>query len=518
MRLDLLTKWFGTLRSWWDGLAADRRRLVAGGSLVALVVAGLSVTRASMPTWVPLADGLDSYQLIDLSARMSKGGFEYQVDGTSLLVRQQDLGAAHAAATDSPTKTAFGDVDQLGMTLTPAALEFALQAATQDRLAAEISRMDGIASANVQIVVPEQALFVDEDRTATASVLVQLRPGMALSGEQVRAIASLVANSVEDLSPEWVAVVDNHGSLLAEGVGGSSGPESFSGQQRLEEQSIANNVRSQLASMLGLDGAFTVTARVELDLTEQVTEQKLVDPEKVVPMSEETEETESSMAGPVGVPGVDAALAERPTASSATGEKTNKTVTKYGVSSSTVTVRKPAGAIKRVSVAVAVNVEKIAVSAAAAKIEPAALLAQVEDMVQGAMGFNEARGDTFSVASVPFAALPAAPEVAAVSLMLADPRLAEAAVAALAIVLMFAFVVRPVMKAATAAAPAATAAADGDQPVGPAVPVDPDRNLAERLRLLVDAAQPLDAEDLSRLVVRESAAAASVVRRWANAA
>jgi flagellar M-ring protein FliF len=505
------------LRASWAAWPAERKRAALAALAVAIVAIAVLIGRAATQPRVPLAEGLYSDQLNDLAAVLASAGVEHSIDGTAIFVNQDDLGAARAAIVGDPAEKDFGGVADIPMALTPTALDFALKRATEQRMASQIARMDGVAGAWVQIVAPERAIFANEVQLATASVFLQLRAGVSLSAAQVRGIAALVANGVPDLTPERVTVVDHHGALLASGSGGPGAETDLADQQRRAENAVTDRVRAQLVSVLGFDGAFTVTASVDLDPSEQRSEQETVDPDRVVPLSEETEETRSSTAGPSGVPGVEAVLAERPTGSErSSGEETSKTVTTFGVSRSSVTVVRPAGAIRRVSVGVAVDAARLGEAAKGVGVEPAALLAQIESIARAAMGFDAARGDAIRVEAMPFAPLPEPTEATPMAAALADGRLAEAGVAALGLVLLFAFVVRPLVKSATTPT-AVTAVATADLPeAADSQPTDDD--LAERLRRLVDSAQPLDAADLTRLVVRESNAATTVARRWAQTA
>ncbi len=92
------------------------------------------------------------------------------------------------------------------------------------------------------------------------------------------------------------------------------------------------------------------------------------------------------------------------------------------------------------------------------------------------------------------------------------------AVAILALVLVFGFVVRPVVKAVTRSPEeiaAAIAAATGESVEdGEDGEENDDDDLAGRLRLLVENYEPVDAADLNRLVDREAEGAAQVLRQW----
>jgi len=90
----------------------------------------------------------------------------------------------------------------------------------QGELERTIKQFDEVDLVRVHLVVPQPSVFVSKDNqtTASASVALKLKPGAALSPEQVKAIVLLVANSVEGLKPQDVTVVDMAGNLLSEAL------------------------------------------------------------------------------------------------------------------------------------------------------------------------------------------------------------------------------------------------------------------------------------------------------------
>ena len=87
--------------------------------------------------------------------------------------------------------------------------------AIQGELGRTIAQLQGVRAARVMIVQPENRLLVtDENVKSTASVFVDLGGGR-LEPDQVNAIRHLVANAVQGLQPDQVAVVDNHGHVLS---------------------------------------------------------------------------------------------------------------------------------------------------------------------------------------------------------------------------------------------------------------------------------------------------------------
>ena len=90
--------------------------------------------------------------------------------------------------------------------------------AVQGELARTITQLHGVRAARVMIVQPENRLLITEQGVkATASVFVDLG-GSRLDLEQVDAIRHLVANAVQGLAPDEVAVVDNRGRTLSAGL------------------------------------------------------------------------------------------------------------------------------------------------------------------------------------------------------------------------------------------------------------------------------------------------------------
>ncbi len=87
--------------------------------------------------------------------------------------------------------------------------------------------------------------------------------------------------------------------------------------------------------------------------------------------------------------------------------------------------------------------------------------------------------------------------------------------AALAIVLAFVFVVRPLVASATLAPEPEVAEGEGEGEPRPDNVVSlPEEQLALRLRRMIDDFEPIDAADLSALVAHQPQAAAKVLKMW----
>ena len=136
--------------------------------------------------------------------------------------------------------------------------------ALQGELSRTISQLQGVRSARVMVVTPENRLLFTDARTKpTASVFIE----GAINAEQVNSIRFLVANSVEGLKAEDVSVVDNRGQNLTEGLKEDSVMGQASGQMRLRrnvEDYFANKVDTMLVKVLG-PGNSVVRVSAELE-------------------------------------------------------------------------------------------------------------------------------------------------------------------------------------------------------------------------------------------------------------
>lgn len=92
-----------------------------------------------------------------------------------------------------------------------------LQAA-QGELTRTIEGMAEVDKARVHIVLPEDSLYKRNEKPATASIMLKLKPRAKLSPEQVKGIVNLAAHKHPWSQAENITVVDNFARVLNEPV------------------------------------------------------------------------------------------------------------------------------------------------------------------------------------------------------------------------------------------------------------------------------------------------------------
>lgn len=517
------------LRDWYTGLEPRQGSLFLGlVVVVALVLVGAAFW-GSTAGYTTLHEG-DFEDVIRGSAALTSAEIPFRIEGNAIQVPSDRLGEAMLAVRAADVVPSIEDAANLPMGMTPGQQKWAFLRAKEGDLARMINDFSAVASSRVSVVPREQQVFFGEETEATASVLVRLRPGAALDAGQVKAIVNLVATAVDGLSVNGVTLTDTQGNLLHGGEEekpyGSVVDGELLAYQAAIEKSKEANVSAVLSRVFGSPGDFSVAAVAEVDLTVTEVSSTSYDPESQVPLEVQSEDMAQEGATPSsGVPGVDANTPERPAqAAGGTGSTSEKSRTKekFAYSRRDERTSTLAPKLERLSIAVQINETRLAglLGESPAQEDIDQLKQALEQSVRSAAGFDESRGDVVTVSFLPFAQLELVEEAASASVMATATNYLSYGLAALALVLVFAFVIRPMVAAVTAPAPVPISY-DGEEGLmgGPINGGNMEGvDLATKLRAMVESFEPVDARDLNRLVEQEAESAADVIRGWNRAA
>ncbi|MDZ7594524.1 MAG: flagellar basal-body MS-ring/collar protein FliF [Thiobacillus sp.] len=298
------------------------------------------------------------------------------------------------------------------------------QRAMEGELARSIESVSSVQSARVHLAMPKDSVFVSEQKTPTASVLLNLHPGRVLDLQQISAIVHLVASSVPELPIKNVTVVDQHGNLLSETgkMASANGmdPSQIKYVQELQ-QNVVKRIESIITPIVGPNNVRAeATADVDFSRSQQAVETYKPNqtPDAMVIRSQQTSEALNGNGNPGGVPG---ALTNQPPAPAtapiiaqdavapangvgSTNTRKDATVN-YEVDKTIQYVQQGVGGLKRLSVAVVVNYKQTTDADGKVVMTPLteAETTQINNLVKEAMGFNAERGDTVNVVNTPFA-------------------------------------------------------------------------------------------------------------------
>ncbi len=421
-----------------------------------------------------------------------------------------------------------------------------IQRALEGELTRTITSLAAVQAARVHLALPNQNGFFREQQKAGASVMLTLHPGRTLDQAQIAGIVHLIASSVPELSPKAVSVLDQTGTLLsALPEGGSQGLDAQQLQYIAQvESTYQRRILDILEPVMGAANLrATVAADIDFSQVESTAEQFRPNqtPDSAAIRSQQTQE-QSTAGGttPSGIPG--AASNQPPVPATAPingsaaplqagqggatgGNGRREAVTNYEVDKTVRVTRNATGTVRRVNAAVVVNNRSTTDPKGKTTSVPLSTeeVDKLNSLVQEAIGFNKERGDSVRVINAPFRAeVPAKVEDTP---LLQQPWLqdmlragaAPAALALVALIVVFALV-RPAMKQVAASASAASVAAS--------------QSVGQQLDAVVDDVQQLSAPtqaqtmaltmsrtneqlDIARATARQNPqAVANIVRDW----
>ncbi|MDR1350819.1 MAG: flagellar M-ring protein FliF [Zoogloeaceae bacterium] len=333
------------------------------------------------------------------------------------------------------------------------------QRALQGELERTIEAISAVQSARVHLAIPKPSVFVREEQKPTASVLLRLFPGRSLEPTQVAGISYLIASSVPQLPLANVNIVDQNGNLISQLKDKLTEAGLDSTQLKYVrdvENSIIERIRNILTPVLG-EGNYRAQVAADLDFShvEQTAETFAPNTDRATASirSEQVSESANLNQSPAGgIPGAltnqppvpataplsqpavtppaGAAGGPAPTSPATNPRDPNRgqidaagvyapldpvspplaaqkgVTTNYEVDKTIRYTRQSAGAIRRLTAAVVVNYRMIK---SRNGVEtpgplPEEEIEKIRNLAREAMGYNETRGDSLSIANVSFTA------------------------------------------------------------------------------------------------------------------
>lgn len=203
---------------------------------------------------------------LDIPYRLSAADGTIEVPADQLHVARYRLAARGLPKSDADAEDEADRAPRFGASSLQEQQRY--QRALEIDLARSIQALEAVELARVHLALPRVSPFLRDAPSATAAVLVRLRPGARLSAEQVTTIQTLVAASVPRMKRAEVQVLDPSGVLL-----GGAAPEPSQSQRLVLEQDLVRRALAVLTPWLGEDGvSVQVTATLEDSETQQTVE------------------------------------------------------------------------------------------------------------------------------------------------------------------------------------------------------------------------------------------------------
>ena len=444
------------------GQPAVQRAIPAIIALVILIVSLVIYSVFTASSQRPLYENLSEEDRAAVYSALEEAGIEAKLSNNgAITVADDDYHKAKMmlASQGLPQGSATGGFEMIRGEQSLGTSQFMEQMryrlAIEEELAASIATINSIKKARVHLAIPKQSVFIREREKPKASVVVWPHGGRVVSDSQVQAIINMVASSVPFMDAESVSVVDRFGNLLHSS---SNSPEmKMSNEKMRYRRSLEEMYRSRIVALLtpfmGQENIHVeVNAEVDFTSVESMSESF---PGQSVKRSEQLSERRNKGKDAIGIPGAmsnDAPPEAELMAADSAGQQNVKSEEGVAVNHNSTrnyevdrTIRhekKVAGHLTKLTVAMVLDAPK---PVEGEEAKPQKSIAELETLIKGAIGFNEARGDSVVVMSTAFEELPQAEEMT----IWKDPdmqSIARQMLVVVAFILLVFFVFRPLIR------------------------------------------------------------------------
>lgn len=438
------------IRTTWQKWSTTQKLIlvgVLGASVLAVVLlVVLSTAPASVRVFdVPVTDPVQRTQIL---LRLEEEGIDASANAEGFITVADEITARRAGAILIREDLVTADVDPWDLfdverwTQTDFERNINLRRAIQRELELHLEALDDIDTASVNLTFPEDELFAEDQDPVTASIVISPRPGSDIRENRVKVegIQRLVQFAIEGLSPENITINDSSGVRLNdfENLAAVDDLERRRRELQIErdiERQYIDAILTSLSAIYRRDRVEIVNLDIELDFGRRTTERQEFSPIVTVrdnpatPFSEEqfvlsiersreefSETFQGSGINPEGPPGVEGQV---PPAfqdlDNIFGDYDRQQTIVNNEVNSEFTVEEGTPSVSRVTAAVAIDGVwrvlreedgQIVVDAGEVQRQYTPLstdeIAAAQDLVEHAVGYSVARGDSVSVRNIQF--------------------------------------------------------------------------------------------------------------------
>ncbi|MCT7446370.1 flagellar basal-body MS-ring/collar protein FliF [Aliarcobacter skirrowii] len=280
--------------------------------------------------------------------------------------------------------------------------------ALEGELSRSLESLSSVLKADVKIAIPKETIFTEKRAQTTASAVITLKPGLFLTQKQIDGIKNFIASAVPELKNENIQLIDSEGNLLelsTEDINRQQSTVQTKFKDKVEED-YEKKIISLLEPVVGF-GRVVAKVNVVLDFVKKDIEEEIYSPEGTIRSQQVIESTSDSTGLPndMQVVGVDNNIQPPQIASdgnklSSSSENSN-TVTNYEISRKIISQKDANFSnIRRVTASVTFDSTVLENHP-----QKDVFLANLQSLVEDAIGFDKNRGDKVSVKDFKFLTL-----------------------------------------------------------------------------------------------------------------
>ncbi|AHC14578.1 flagellar basal-body MS-ring/collar protein FliF [Salinispira pacifica] len=444
-------KLFDQIKTIWSKWSALQRIIFIGVGLAAIAGVTALILFSASPSMEPILTQpvTDETLRQQIGARLDTEGIEYEVTADNILMVKDRPTALRARAILSTQGLLPGDTDPWALfdmdrwTITDYERDVNLRRSITNQLIQHIEALDDVDDASVSIVMPEKTLFSEDQDPVTASIIITPKPGsdIAENRTELEGIQELVQFAVPGLTADYITISDTSGRKLNDFEGMADFDRLALNKRELElkrdlEQQYIRQIKNSLSGIFTKDRIEILNIEVDLDYGNRQTEKEEYFPIVVTPDNPATpfserettlnvlrsrenfdEDYQGSGFNPEGPPGVEG---QTPPSyqdlEGLVGEYSRSQDKENFEINRQVTTETGSPSIERISVGVAIDgvwqwqyldngqVDINPDGSINRSYTPVSQeqLDRATELIQGAVGFSQNRGDVVTVRTIPF--------------------------------------------------------------------------------------------------------------------
>ncbi|MCP4058751.1 MAG: flagellar M-ring protein FliF, partial [Pseudoalteromonas sp.] len=275
---------------------------------ICLAIAIFVIIWARQPDMRPLGK-MPTEELIQTLDFLDAQKIDYELDGNVISVDESEyqnikLLMAREGLEQGPTSGTDIIMQDMGFGVSQRLERERLKHGREQQLARTIEELNNVTRAKVLLAIPKENVFARREKKPSATVVLTLKRGRMLDGEEIDSVVDMIASAVQGLEPSRVTVTDQNGRLLNSGSQDSLAARSRKEYdiERKREQEYLEKIDSILIPVVGL-GNYTAQVDLNMDFSSVEETQKRYNPDLPAVRSETTFEENNIGGLAVGIPG-----------------------------------------------------------------------------------------------------------------------------------------------------------------------------------------------------------------------
>ncbi|WFA07901.1 flagellar basal-body MS-ring/collar protein FliF [Tissierella sp. Yu-01] len=384
----------------WNNLDKKKKIIMVTSIIAIILIVSVLTYNNNKINYALLFSNLELQDAGIIVNDLETNGIKYKIEnnGRNILIDENKVDeyrlqlAMNGMMPES--STGFEIFDDTGMMVTDEDRQIMYQRALTGELQRSIMSLDAIESAKVHLVMPEKSIFETEEKAASASVIIGIKPSQKVTQDMIRGIVALVSGAVDNLPEENIQVIDTKGNLLSgflnedQDITTMDIMSQYDSIRNKFEDQIESSLMKLLGNALGKDKVM-VSVLADLDFDSEET--TVINYSNPIPISEQIE----ASGGNIDIQTVTGGSIDDNISNvmdSVDGDdSTYSRIINNELSSETRSIIKAPGKVNRLTTSVVYNGNLSDEN-----------LAKIQNIVAAATGYDSERGDIISVEGIMF--------------------------------------------------------------------------------------------------------------------